>query len=172
MPRSRFPAPSLGERAARLGGAARDHVDHAVHRIGAPQRGAGTADHLDAIDVVEQRVLRIPEHAGEERRVDRAAVDQHQELVADRVVEAACADRVLPRIDPRHLEVRREAQRFGKTGHAGAADVLAGDHVERRGGVGEPLGAARYRRDLQIGQLLEAELGEIGSKLHLRSRAG
>ena len=68
---------------------ARDDVDHAVDGVRAPQRRAGPADHLDAVDVGEDIVLHVPENAGEERRIDRPPVDHHEELVGDVRVEAA-----------------------------------------------------------------------------------
>src|SRR3954453_8910290 len=52
-------------RRGRLG----DDVDHAIDGIGPPQRGAGSADHLDPVDVFQHRVLEFPEHAGKQRRV-------------------------------------------------------------------------------------------------------
>src|ERR1700691_3540903 len=47
----------------------RNDVDHAVRRIGSPDGAAGTADDLNAIDVVQRHVLHVPIDAGEERRV-------------------------------------------------------------------------------------------------------
>src|SRR5690606_15015431 len=58
------------EAAPGLGGMPRDDVDNAVDRIGAPKRGAWPADHFDALDILEQRALHFPEHAGEQRRVE------------------------------------------------------------------------------------------------------
>src|SRR5690606_13452377 len=57
--------------ALRAAGAARDDVDDAVNGVGAPQRPAGAADDLDALDVFKQDVLHIPEHAAEQGVVDR-----------------------------------------------------------------------------------------------------
>src|SRR5712664_3632077 len=86
---------AFGISAARIERAPRDDVDDAVDSVRAPHGGPGAADHFDALDVLEQRVLRVPEHAGEERRVDSATVDQDEQLVADRVIESPCADCVL-----------------------------------------------------------------------------
>jgi hypothetical protein len=66
-----------------LFGGAGDDVDHPVDRIGAPQGGAGTADHLDTLDVLGQDVLHVPVDALEQGRIDRAAIDQHQQLVGE-----------------------------------------------------------------------------------------
>ena len=56
------------ERALGISGAADDDIDDAVHGVGAPQAGTGTADDLDALDVVDEDVLRVqkmPEKSGE-----------------------------------------------------------------------------------------------------------
>src|SRR6185312_14047024 len=47
----------------RVLGALGNDVDDAVDRVRAPQRAARPADDFDAIDVLEQIVLRVPEHA-------------------------------------------------------------------------------------------------------------
>src|SRR5687768_4732413 len=49
------------ESALRLPGILGDDVDDAVHGVGAPQGGAGTANDLDAVDVLQEGVLAIPE---------------------------------------------------------------------------------------------------------------
>jgi hypothetical protein len=66
-------------------------------------RGARTADDFDAVDVFQHHVLHVPVHAGEQRRIDGAAVDQHQQLVLEGAAEAARRDRIVARIDARHL---------------------------------------------------------------------
>jgi hypothetical protein len=124
-----------GQRALGVVRGARDHIDDAVDRIGAPEGSARPADHLDALDVLEQHVLLIPEDAREERRVDRATVDQHQQLVRDRVVEAAGADCELAGVALRHVQVRRQPQRLGQRQRAGAPDVFGGDDVNGRRGI-------------------------------------
>ncbi len=160
---SRVRVPALGIR-----GSPRDHVDHAVDGVRAPQCRPRTADHLDALDVLEHDVLGIPEHAGEKRRVHRAPVDQDQELVVDRIVEAARADGVRARAGTRDLEVGREPQGLGKAGRTRAADVLRGDHEYGGGGVREPLRALGDRSDLDVAQLFDAEVREIGHLLWFR----
>ena len=64
-----------------------DDVDHAIDGVRSPERGAGPADHLDAIDVLEHHVLALPEDAGKQRRVDRAPVDEDQHLVGQDVLK-------------------------------------------------------------------------------------
>ena len=123
------PANQPADRVLRaLGGDA----DDAVHRIGPVERPARPADHLDLLDVLEQRLVKLPEHAVGERRVDRAAVDQHQQLVAGLdAVEAAGADRILARGHLLDVEVGGEPKRLGQRGDARILDVLPGDDVER-----------------------------------------
>ncbi len=59
--------PGAHHRALSVRRRARNDVDHAVHGIRAPQRRARSADHLDALDVLHHDVLRVIEHAGEQR---------------------------------------------------------------------------------------------------------
>jgi hypothetical protein len=66
-----------------------DDVDHAIDRIGAPHHGAGAADDLDALDVLERHRVEFPDHAGKQRGINAAAIDQHQQLVGETAVEAA-----------------------------------------------------------------------------------
>ena len=74
-PEDARPRRDVDERALRLRGALADHVDHAVDRVGAPDAAARPANDLDSVDIEERHVLRLPEHAREHRRVDRASVD-------------------------------------------------------------------------------------------------
>src|SRR5207245_8876328 len=82
--------------ALRFRGAPGDHVDHAVDRVGAPQRRARAADPLDPAAVFEQRVLRVPTDAREQTRVANAPADKDEALVCDRtgLLEAPRADRI------------------------------------------------------------------------------
>ena len=62
------------------------------HGVRAPQRGTRTADHLDPVDVLDRHVPQVPEHSGEQGRVDAAPVDHHEQLVGLARVEAAHPD--------------------------------------------------------------------------------
>src|SRR5689334_19764648 len=64
-----------------------DDVDDAVYGVGSPNRPAWSPDDLDAIDILQQRVLHSPVDAGKERRVDAAAVNQHQQRLRELVGE-------------------------------------------------------------------------------------
>lgn len=149
-----------------------DDVDHPVHRVGAVDRAARAADHLDAVDVLEERVLHLPVRAGEERRVDRAAVDQHEDRAREPAREAADADRPLVRVDARHLHARGEAERVRDRGDARAADVLARDHVDRRRHLRPLLGFPRDGGRLDVHELFEREVGEAPAALAEPRRAG
>ena len=81
----------------------RDDVDDAVHRVGAPQRGPGSADDFNPVDVPEGHILHVPEDAGVERRVHGAAIDEHQHLIGSRAVEPPGTDRPLTRVHLRHF---------------------------------------------------------------------
>jgi hypothetical protein len=136
----------------------RDHVDHAVHRVGAPDGAAGTANHFDAFNVLEQRLLHLPVDAAEERRVDAAAVDEHQQRLRERAGQPADADGPVVGVDPRHLDAADETQQLGQRGHARAADVVLREHGNRR------RRPPHFRRllgdggDLEAPELLEAQL--------------
>src|SRR5690606_1102044 len=153
------------EPASSLVGRPGNHVDHTVDGVRAPERGAGPADHLDPIHVGEEQVLLIPEDAREERRIDGAPVDQHEQLVADRIVEAARADRVLHGDDARGGEVRRDTQRLRGGRRSGAADLLGRDHEDRSRRVGETLRLTRYREHLYLAELLERQIRKTRRRL-------
>ncbi len=142
--------PALG-----IGGAARDDVDDAVDGIGAPDGAAGAADHLDALDVGQDHVQGFPVDAGKQRRIDAAAVHQHQQLVGQLRGEAARADRIFLGAGEGHLQVRRQAQRFGDRGRARARDLGAANDIHRGRRAAEPPLLARDRGDHDIGQLLQ-----------------
>ncbi len=156
------------EQALGVRGALGDDVDDSVHGIGAPQRSARTANHLDVIDVIEQRVLRFPVRASEQRRVDRAAVDQHEDRSRQTVGKAAHANRPDAGADARDLHAGREAQHFGNRSRARSADVFLRDHEDGRGDLNRRLGAARRRGDLQIEQVFQRHPLEVGCGLRER----
>ncbi len=140
----------------------RDDIDHAVHGVGAPQGRTGSTDHFDALDVFEHHLLRVPEYTRKQGRVDGSPVNQHQQLVADRVVEAAGADSVTVGTGPRDLQIGRQAQGFRQAGDARAPNVLARDHVDRSRRVRQPLRPPGHRGHLDIGELLEGKVGKSG----------
>ncbi len=141
---------------------ARDDVDHAVHRVGTPLRATGPADDLDTLDILHHHILRFPEHAGEERRVDGPPVDQHEHFVREHAVGAARRDRPLVIVRARDLQVRRQPQRLGYAVGARAADVVRVDHIDGCRRIGQSLGVARHRGDLDIAELLERKIDESG----------
>src|SRR3989449_8785023 len=125
-------AASRQEQSLRLFRALRDDVDHAVDRVGPPQRGPGPADDLDPVDVREGHLLHIPEHTREQRGVRRASIDEHEELVGGGAIKAARTDGPLARIDLRDLQVGGEAQDLWETRRAGATHVVPRDRSEER----------------------------------------
>src|SRR6185312_3697355 len=106
-----------------------DDVDDPVDRIGSPERGSRAADHLDALDVRREHLVRIPEYPGEIGRVDAAAVDEDEQLVGAIEIAAAGRYRVLRGIDLRHLQIRGEAQHLGEAPGPGAHDLIVRDDV-------------------------------------------
>ena len=156
----------LGEEPLRVLGALRGDVDHAVHRIGAPEGATRTADHLNPVDVLEQVILHIPFNAAIERRVDGPPVDQDQELVRQVRVESAGADGPVVGILLGHLKVVGQAQRLGNARGPRVDDVLVRDDLDRGGGVEELLGFLGDGGHLDVHQLLDAQL------LQVHDRAG
>ena len=150
------------ERALGLVGLAGDDVDDAVDRVGAPECRARAADHLDAVDVFRDDVLGVPVDAGEQRIVDRPPVDQHQQLVRERLVgevarETARRDYPAVRAGLGDEQIGRQPQNVGQARGAGAGDLVVGDDVERRWRVAERLAGLGRRRHRQIRQLADRE---------------
>ncbi len=120
------------QRPDRIVGVAADDVDNAIDRIWPIQRAARTADHLDLLNVFQDRGMQVPVHRRGERRVDRPAVDQDQQFVARLdAVEAARADRIFAGVDLLDLEVGRQPQRLGQEGCARSGNLIAGDDIKR-----------------------------------------
>ena len=139
-------------------GAAGDDVDHAVDRVGTPQGAARAANDFDAVDVFEQGVLHIPEHAAVQGGVDAAAVDQHQQLVGAERAETARADGPLVGVELSHVHAGHVAQQVGKVAGTGAANVLGGDHVDRGCNLAQFLQVFRCRHDLDRQQVLQVKV--------------
>src|SRR5258706_2829678 len=76
-------AAAFEERPARGSRGSRDDVDDAVDRVRAPERATRARDDLYPVDVLEQRVLHIPEHTGVQRGIDAAPLDEHEQLVSE-----------------------------------------------------------------------------------------
>src|SRR6202044_2340692 len=70
-------------------GALGDDVDDSVDRVGSPERRAGTSDHLDPVDVLHEVVLYVPEHTGEERRINASPIAQYEQIGGVGAGEAA-----------------------------------------------------------------------------------
>jgi len=141
-----------------LRSASGDHVYHAIDGVGAHSVAPGPLITFDSVNVFEQRVLCVPKDAREQRRVDGAPVNKDQKLVCDRVVEAACADRVLARVDSRHLEIGRESQRLGRL-VAPERRISSPVMTKTEAGASDKRSARRgYRCDLEVGELLQAQV--------------
>lgn len=61
------------------------------------------------------------------------------------------------------MHARRQAQRLGDAGGAAAADLLGADHVDGRGDADSGLRTLGHRGDLDVHQLFEAQVEEVGA---------
>jgi hypothetical protein len=145
-------------------GALGDHVDHAVHGIGAPQRRARPADHLDAVEVFQDQILDVPVDPTEELVVDDAPVDQDLQLVGEQAVEAPCADAPLAAVHAAHVHARHHAQHLGEAAQAAAAHLVAADHVDRSRGLEPAAGRAGHGRHRKLDELFQRQVEEVSGR--------
>ena len=144
------------ERALRVGSAPRDDIDDARHWR--PTGSPGTADDLDAIDVVDQEILGIPEDAREQRRVDRSAIDHHLHLVGAVDCQPAAVDDPGAAVEAAHVYSVGETQGFREISDAGAMQVIASQYLNGCSRGADRVGASRRRRDIDFEQLLDRQL--------------
>src|SRR6185369_2963874 len=67
-------------------------VNDAVDSIRSPKSCARASYHFDPVDVFKRQVLDVPINTREERGVNTATVDEHQQLVGELVVESTRTD--------------------------------------------------------------------------------
>jgi len=135
-----------------------DPLPSGTHTVRLVLAGIGVID-IDAIEVLQQRVLHVPINAGEERRINTAPVHEDEELVGKEIVEPARTDGPGNRIDPRHLQAWCQSKGLGDGRGAGAPDVLLGDDRDGRRGMRKLLRLLGDRSDLEVDQFNEADLG-------------
>ena len=104
-----------------------DDVDHSIDRVGAPERRARATDHFDPLDIFQQRVLHVPVHAGEQRRIDAAPIHQDQKFVGEQIVETPRADGPAMGVHARHLHAGNQAQGLGNARRARATKLVRGN---------------------------------------------
>ena len=155
------PAARGGQRSLRIFGGLSDDIDNSVDGVRAPKRRAWAADHLDAVDVLEQRVLLLPGHPPVHRRINAPAVHHYQQLIGVFVIEAASGDRPCATLDLRDVETGNHAQQIGNARHSGAANVFLGDHVNSGRGLRELLFLLRNGGDLDVHEVFKTGVGEI-----------
>ena len=154
---------------APLGDWPRSDVDDAVDRVRAPQRRAGTAYDLDAIDVFELVVERVPEDAGEQRAVHRPPIDHDEHLVRRDRRETARRDGPRAVVEARDVDAVGKSDGIGQRRHAGAADILSGHDRNRCRRGCHWLRAPRGQRHIDLHQLLDGQPLEV---LRRRFRCG
>ena len=137
-------------------------ADDAVDRVRPVECPARPADHLDLLDILDHRLVQVPEDRRIERRIDRPPVDQRQQLVARLdAVEPARRDRELRRVDLLHVEVGRQPQHARQAQRARLLDILARNDEHARRHAGQGLGPLRSGCHLDVGELLDAEVGKV-----------
>ena len=149
------------EQPLRVGRPLRQDVDHAVDRVGAPHCRPRPSDDLDAIDVFEDEIFGVPDHAGEERVVDRASIHEDEQFVRIQAVESPDRDGPLVRVDPRDLNAGHEAKQVRHGCHSGSPDVVLGDDVDSRWNIRRALLLASGRRDGDVQQVLDPHAGQV-----------
>ena len=112
-----------------LGAFGKDAND-AIDGICAPQSSARSADDFDPVNIFQERILHVPEHAGKQRGIYDAAINHHQQLVRQCIVEAAGGNGPGARISLGHLEIRCQSQRFRDTRSARAPDIFTGNDLD------------------------------------------
>ena len=145
-----------------------DDIDHPVHGVGAPNRSARSANHFDPLDVFQGKILLVPQHCRKRWLIQRASVDQSQDLVGVERIEPTDTDRPLVGIDLRHLYTRHQAQQVGNIVSSRGRDVLARDHIDRRAHLGERLILVRCRCHSELHQVFRSELADIPGGRTLR----
>lgn len=152
-------------RAVRLASVLGDDVDYAIDRVRSPDGSTRSANHLYPVDIGQHRVLHLPVGSGQQRRVNRTAVDEHQHRPRQATSETADTDRPLIAVNLRDLDARRQPKRVWNGSHTGAADVLSRDDVYGCGASECIRGALGCGGDFDIGELREAQVLEFFNSL-------
>src|SRR6267142_1707121 len=153
-------AAAIDQETLRVFGVFGDDVDDAVDGVGAPERAGRAADDLDAVDVLHEGILHIPEDAGVEGGVDAAAIHEDQEFVGGAAVEATGGDGPGAVVDLGDFEAGGHTQSLGDAGCAGAANVILGDHRDGGGRLADGALAAGNGGDFDVHELDVHELVE------------
>ena len=158
---------ALGVR-GRLG----DDVDDPVHGIGAPHGSAGAANDFDTVDVLQQQVFAVPEDARECMGVDRPAIDEHEQLVREQIVEPAGRDGPLVRVDLRDLHAGHEPEQLGQRTEPRSPDVILRDDEHRGRDILGALLLLRGGCDLDLHQIFDRDAREIRGPVWAWADAG
>ncbi len=82
----------------------RDDVDDTIDSVGAPNAGSWPANHFNALNIFENRILRIPVHTRRKRGQDCPAIDHDQQFVSESLVEPSGCDCPLIGINLRDIQ--------------------------------------------------------------------
>ena len=110
-----------------------DDVDDAVHGVGSPQRRTRPANHFNPVNVLQHRVLHVPKHTREQRRINAPPILQDQQLVGKNVIEAARRNRPGVGIDLSDVQPRHHSQQVGNICRSGSTNIFLSNNKNRRG---------------------------------------
>src|SRR6266571_4951525 len=138
-----------------------NNVDNSIDGVGAPQRAAGSTYDFDAGNIVQDKILKLPEHSGKHRRISGTSIDLYQQFVRYLLVEATCGDSPGRGIDARDLNSRHESESLGNAGDASPVNVFGCNYGNRSGSRAQRLCRSRDGIDIDIHQFFESELPEV-----------
>src|SRR5690606_15674396 len=146
-----------------------NNIDHAIHRICAPQAAPWTTDDFNSIQILQHHILRIPEHTRKQGRINAASIYKYQQLVGKRIIKAAGGACVVAGIYPCDLQTWCQTQscRY-RRGTRPANVMLSNTHtlswLPRQG-----CRLFGSRRNPQLSQLLKRQVSKGISSVRRKS---
>src|SRR5690606_16409731 len=128
-----------------------EYLHDTTHRIGAVDGGAGAAQHLDALDLIDAQVLQAgTSHGG---GAHAHAINQNQALRSTGTANVQAVGRA-PATVVGDLDAGHMGQQLLHAGWAQTVNIRAGKHADRSAGFTAGFGGARcrdhYLRQLQL----------------------
>ena len=139
-----------GYRVARadiLGGVTCNNIDRRQERVGAVGDRIGSANDLDAFDVLDQQRQVRPGDPAERGNKNRATVDQHLHVAREFLPQALIRNRRCVSAVVAHYHARNQPEQVGNFAHPGRLDHLPVDDTDAGGRFEQRLGHPRYGQD-------------------------